>query len=424
MLAPSTPAATQEPLLFRRTFSSLAVRNYRLYFFGQVVSQTGTWMQTVAQDWLVLGLTGRALPVGITTALQFLPVLLFGLWSGAIADRFEKRRILLLTQGTMAVLALVLGVLTVAGAVRLWMVYALAFLLGCTTAVDNPARQSFMGELVGTDRIANAVSLNSASFNLARIAGPSFAGIVLAAWGIAPAFFLNAASFGAVLFALAIMDRAQISASAAAQRGSGGVAEGLRYVWATPGIRGPLLLVAAVATLGINFRVVLPVLARFAFNGGPHEYGLLASLFAAGSFLGALGTASFGLPSYRRMVAAAALFGAVALAAALAPTLAWEGAALVPLGAASITFLSTANSLIQIHTEPEKRGRVMALYAVVFLGSTPIGGGLVGWMSEVFGPRAGLWIAAASGLGGAALAAWRRRVGRARDGSDRSDGSV
>jgi MFS family permease len=393
--------------MLRQTFRSLSIRNYRLYFVGQVVSQAGTWMQTVAQDWLVLGLTGRALPVGITTALQFLPVLLFGLWSGALADRFDKRKILLLTQASMGLLALALGALTATGAVKLWMVYLLAFLLGCATAVDNPTRQSFMSELVGPNHLPNAIALNSACFNLARIVGPSLAGVIVAAWGVAPAFFLNAVSFTAVLLALEAMDRTSLALQRPHAGAGGGVREGLRYVRSTRELRGPLLLVAAVATLGINFRVVLPVLARFAFGGGPRDYGLLASLFAAGSLLGALGTAYLARPSYRVMVGAAGAFGAIALAAAAAPSLAWECVALVPLGAASITFLSTANSLLQTHCAPEMRGRVMSLYAVIFLGSTPLGGGLVGWLSEVLGPRAGLYLAAASGLGGAAVASCR-----------------
>lgn len=397
--------------MLRQTFRSLSVRNYRLYFAGQVVSQAGTWMQTVAQDWLVLGLTGRALPVGITTALQFLPVLFLGLWSGALADRLDKRKILLLTQGSMGALALALGALTAAGAVKLWMVYVLALLLGCATALDNPTRQSFVSELVGPDHLANAIALNSASFNLARIVGPSLAGVVVATWGVAPAFFMNAVSFGAVLVALAAMDRGAIALRRAHAGPEGGVAEGLRYAWSTPELRAPLLLCAAVATLGINFRVVLPVLARFAFGGGPRDYGLLASLFAAGSLLGALATAARARPSYRLMVAASGAFGVAALAAAVAPSLPWECIALVPLGAASITFLSTGNALLQTRCAPEMRGRVMSLYAVIFLGSTPVGGGLVGWLSESFGPRAGLYLAAVSGVGGALLTA-RRYFGR------------
>lgn len=395
--------------MLRRTFRALSGRNYRLYFAGQLVSQVGTWMQVVAQDWLVLGLSGRAMPVGITTALQFLPVLLFGLWSGALADRFDKRRLLVLSQASMGLLALTLGALAAAGGARLWMVYVLALLLGCATAVDNPTRQSFLGELVGPDDLANAVALNSAAFNLARIVGPSLARIVVAAWGVAPAFFANALSFGAVLLALGAMDQGAIARSRTARNVGGGVRDGLRYAWATPELRAPLLLCAAVATLGINFRVVLPVLARFAFGGGPRGYGLLASVFAAGSLLGALCTASLARPTYRLMIGAAAAFGATALAAAAAPTLLWACVALAPLGAASITFLSTGNALLQTHCTPEMRGRVLSLYAVIFLGSAPLGGGLVGWLSEVLGPRAGLYLAAASGLGGAAVASARFR---------------
>jgi MFS family permease len=362
-------------------------------------------MQVVAQDWLVLQLTDRALPLGVNTALQFLPVLLFGLWSGVVADRFEKRRILFLTQGLMGVLALVLGLLTLGGAAELWMVYLLAFLLGCATALDNPARQSFMSELVAVEDLPSVIALNSASFNLARIVGPALAGVVVSLWGVSPAFFLNALSFGAVLLALALMDPREIIRSHLGSGASGGVGEGLRYIWKTRGLRAPLLLIAVVATLGINFRVVIPVLARFAFEGGPHTYGLLAALFAGGGLLGALGTAAFFHPSYRLMVVSAAVFGLCSLGAALAPSLFWECAALLPVGATSMSFLSTGNSLLQMQCLPEMRGRVMSLYAVILLGGTPIGGALVGWLSEVQGPRAGLYLAAASGVGGALLAA-------------------
>jgi MFS family permease len=396
-----------------RTFRSLAIRNYRLYFVGQLVSTSGTWMQAVAQDWLVLDLTGRALPVGITTGLQFLPVLLFGLWSGALADRFDKRRILLLTQSVMAALALLLALLTATGRIELWMIYGLALLLGCATAVDNPTRQAFVMELVGPKHTANAVSLNSAVFNSARVIGPALAGVLIAGFGISTAFFLNAASFLAVLAALAAMDPHALLREERRTGCKPRIRDGLRHVWQTPELRLPLVMVAVVATLGMNFRVVLPLLARFAFDAGASGYGTLASSFATGSVTGALVTAALARPGPRLLVGACASFGLLSLVAAAAPSLAWEAALLFPLGASGIAFLSTANAMLQLSSRPELRGRVMSLYALVFLGTTPVGAFLVGWLTELFGPRAGLLLACASGFA-ACLGALLRPLARRR----------
>jgi MFS family permease len=400
-------------LATRRTFRSLRVRNYRLFFFGQLVSVSGTWMQQVAQDWLVLRLTDRALPVGIATALQFAPILLFGFWSGLAADRLDKRRLLIGAQIAMAALALALGVLTATGAVRLWMVYVLAFLLGCATAVDMPARQAFVVEMVGPDKLVNAVSLNSAMFNSARVVGPAAAGVLIATLDIAPAFFLNSVSYIAVIAALLAMDTSRLHRAEPAPRSPGQVRDGLRYVWATPVLRSTLLLVAVVGTLSLNARVVLPLMARFTFEGGATTYGTLASVMAVGSVVGALGTARRARPTRALLLGAATAFGLTALAAAAAPTLGAELIALVLLGATSIAFLATANSTLQLSSSAHMRGRVMALYGLVFLGSTPIGSLVVGWLAEQFGPRSGLVLAGVGALAAAAVAGsadLRRRV--------------
>jgi MFS family permease len=273
-------------LATQRTFRSLQIRNYRLFFFGQLVSVSGTWMQQLAQDWLVLRLTDRPIPVGITTALQFSPVLLLGIWGGLVADRIDKRRLLLATQGVMGALALALGLLTATGAVRLWMIYLLALLLGCATSFDMPARQAFVTEMVGPDRLANAVGLNSAVFNSGRIIGPAAAGVLIGVVGIAPAFLANAFSYLAVIGGLLLMRPGELYRRAPVERSRGQVRDGLRYAWTTPTLRFTLLLMSVVATLGMNFRVTLPLLARFTFDGGPSLYGLLASMAACGSVVG------------------------------------------------------------------------------------------------------------------------------------------
>jgi len=381
------------------------VRNFRLFLFGHLVSSTGTWMQQVAQDWLVLRITDAPLPLGITLALQFAPMLAFGAWAGLVADRVDKRRLLLATQTAMAVLALVLGTLTATGAVRLWMVYTLALLLGVATAFDMPARQSFVTEMVGPDRVANAVGLNSASFNTARVLGPAAAGVLIAVVGIAPAFFLNAVSFLAMIGGLLAMDPDRLYRRAAVERGRGQIRAGVRYVWATPVLRSTILLVAVVGMLGLNYRVALPLLARFAFDGGPGTYGILAAIMAAGSVVGALTVARRGRPTRALLVGSVAAFGLLSFAAALAPTIVVEAAFLFPIGAASLSFVATANSTVQLASDPAMRGRVMSLFGLVLLGSGPPSGLLSGWMAGQFGPRSILLLSGVSCVAAAAVAA-------------------
>ena len=392
-------------LATQRTFRSLRIRNYRLFFFGQLVSVSGTWMQQLAQDWLVLRLTNRPLPVGITTALQFAPVLLLGIWGGLVADRIDKRRLLLATQGVMGALALVLGVLTLTGAVRLWMIYLLALLLGCATSFDMPARQAFVTEMVGPDHLSNAVGLNSAVFNSARIIGPAAAGVLIGFLGIAPAFLINAVSYLAVISSLLLMQPGELHRQPPVERSRGQVRDGLRYVWATPTLRSTILLMGVVATLGLNFRVALPLLARFTFNGGPSLYGLLASMMACGSVIGALATASRARPTRGLLLWSVTVFGVTSLLAAVAGSPLLAAIALVPVGFSSIAWMSTANSTVQLGSTAEMRGRVMSIYGLLFLGSAPLGAMLVGWLSERYGPRSSLLLAGVTSLAAAAVAA-------------------
>ena len=382
----------------RRSFTSLSVPNYRRYFVGQIVSLSGNWMQIVAEMWLVVTLTGSGLAVGLTSALQFLPMLLFGAWGGLLADRADKRSLLTVTQTLMTIPALTLWAVTGAGVVEPWMVYALVFVRGTINSVDNPTRQSFAIEMVGSERLVNAVSLNSVLIHAARILGPAGAGVVIATLGVGPCFVINALSFVAMIVALRAMEPAELRPSPAASRGRGAVRAALRYVARTPALAIPLGMMAVVGTLGFNFQVILPLLARFSFDGGASVYMTLAIAMGVGSVIGALAAGARGRVGPKLLIAAALGFGAVALIAAGAPTLPLEVIALLPLGAASVTFAAGINSSLQLAAEPAMRGRVMALYSMVFLGSTPIGGPLTGWLSEAIDPRAGLVLAGAAGL--------------------------
>jgi MFS family permease len=379
----------------RRTFASLSVRNYRLYLVGQMVSLTGTWMQGVAQAWLVLELTHSGTALGFVTALQFLPVLLFGPVGGLVADRVDKRRVLYLTQSVAGLLALTLGLVVALGVVRLWMVFALAAGLGFVNLIDNPARQTFVLEMVGPGQLTNAVSLNSVTVNLARVFGPALAGLLIATVGLSTCFLLNAGSYVAVLVALALMHSSELSPSPPQPRARGQLLEGFRYVRSSPELLIPLLLMAVVGTLAYEFQVILPLVAKYTFHGGPGMYGVMSAFMGAGAVVGGLVTASR-RHSAAALGRAAVVFGVVLLVAAAAPSLATEFAALVLVGATSITFLALGNTTLQLASTPAMRGRVMALWAVAFLGSTPIGGPIIGFVGQHIGPRYGL------GLGGVA----------------------
>jgi MFS family permease len=395
-----------------RMFVSLRVRNYRLFFIGQLVSNTGTWMQTVAQSWLVLQLTDSGTALGLTIGLQFLPILLFGMWGGLIADRVNKRRALVATQATYAALAVTLWALVATHSVELWMVYALAFALGCVTVVDLPTRQAFVTEMVGPDQLPNAIGLNSAVYNAARLLGPAAAGLIIDRAGVAPAFVVNALSFLAVIGGLVVMRPEELFRYAAAPRERGQIRAGLRYVWENPVLRSTLLLVTLVATFGFNFVVILPVLARHTFHGGARLYGTLSALMGLGSVIGALVVAGRQRPSRRLLVGSAVIFGGLTLLTAEAPTPLTAGLLLVAVGASLIVFIATANSTLQLTAESTMRGRVMAVYGLVFLGSTPVGGPLLGWISQHWDARAGLAFSGVVSLGAGlvALGAGRRRA--------------
>jgi MFS family permease len=374
----------------------MRVRNFRLFVVGQLVSMTGTWMQTVALGWLVLKLTDSGIAVGVTLALQFTPILFAGLWGGLLADRFDKRKILIRTQSAASAVAMILFVLTITEMASVPTIYLLAFLLGCVTALDNPTRQSFVTEMVGPDLVANAVSLNSAVFNASRIVGPALAALVIATIGLPWAFLLNAVSFGAVVVGVFMMDPSELHREPPAERGRGQLRAGLWYVWVKPELRYTVLLVGVVATLGLNFSVVLPLMARFVFHKGAETFGLLTSAMAAGALTGALISAARTRPTRKLLLGSAGAFGFLTLSAAAAPSLGVLTFLLPFVGAASITFIATANATLQLNSGSSMRGRVMALYGIVFLGSTPFGGPLIGWVSQEFGARAGL------GVGGVA----------------------
>jgi len=359
-----------------------------LFAAGQVVSNTGSWMQRVAQDWLVLELThnsGTAL--GITTGLQFLPMLLFSLWGGVIADRYSKRRILMVTQTVMGMLALMLGVLALTGDVRIWQVYALAFALGLATTVDNPTRQAFAVEMVGRGGMANAIALNSAVFNLARIAGPAVAGVVIGLLGTPAAFLLNAASYGAVLIGLKLMRPTELYPAQRSERGDGQLREALSYVRARTTLWMPLVLVFFVATFGMNFQVTTALMSRTVFHTGASAFGFASAVFAAGALGGALLAARRSRPTLRLLLVTSFVFGILEILTGVAPDYLTFLLALVPTGLALVTFTTAANSSTQLNTAPDMRGRVMGLYMLVFLGGTPLGSPLTGWLAEAFGAR-------------------------------------
>lgn len=382
----------------RRSVGSLEIPNYRRWFAGQLVSISGNWMQIVAEMWLVLTLTGSALAVGLTSALQFLPILLAGAWGGLIADSVPKRKLLMVTQALMALPALALFALAVGGALQAWMVMGLVLVRGMVLAVDMPARQSFVIEIVGPDRVVNAVGLQSVLIHASRIAGPALAGLLIAVGGIEACFLLNALSFGAMLLALRSLDAKRLAPPRLAVRERGAVRSALRYVRGTPALAIPLAMMALVGTLGFNFQVLLPLLARGTFGGGATAYSALAVAMGVGAVTGALATGARSGIGERLLVGSALGFALFAALAALAPTLPLAAAALVPLGAASVTFAAGINSTLQLAAEPQMRGRVMALYSIVFLGSTPIGGPITGWLAGTFDARAALVMAAIAAL--------------------------
>lgn len=382
----------------RRTFRSLRVRNYRAWFIGQTVSMSGTWMQTVAQGWLVYSLTHNALYLGLTAALQYLPILVFGTFGGVISDRLDKRHVLLATQTLFMAQALALFVVVATGVVQLWMVWVLALAMGSINVFDNPAKQSFAMDMVGPEDLTNAVGLNSVVVNSSRIVGPAVAGVLIWRFGLSWTFLLNAASFMAVLLALLVMRPAELHHVPRVRRGRGQVRAGMRYAWSLWELRVPLLMMAVMGTLSYNFTVTLPLFASDVFHSGGGTLGALTTAMGIGALAGALVVASRRRPSYRLLIGVSFVFGVLALAVSLAPTLPLVLALLVPMGAAGIAFIALANSLLQLHSSGQMRGRVMALWAIVFLGSTPIGAPLTGLVAEHLGARAALGMGAVAAL--------------------------
>ena len=381
-----------------RSFVSLRVPNYRRYFVGQLASLSGNWMQMVAEIWVLLTLTGSGVAVGLATGLQFVPMLLLGALGGLIADRAPKRQLLILTQTLHMVAPLTMLALALTVGLDPWMVFALVFVRGSVNAIDYPTRQAFVMEIVGGERVVSAVGLNSVLVHSARVIGPALAGVLIATVGPEPCFALNALSFTVMIAALATMDTSALNPSEQVPRARGAVRAALSYVRATPDLWIPLALMAAVGTLGFNFQAILPLLARFTFEGGAGAYAALVCSMAVGAIVGALVTGARGRASNGLLAGAAIAFGGLALLAAGAPTMALEVVALAPLGAASVMLAASVNSSLQLATDPRMRGRVMALYSIVFLGSTPIGAPLAGYLSEVLDPRAALVMAGVAGI--------------------------
>ena len=387
-------------------FRSLSVPNYRLWFGGALVSNTGTWMQATAQDWLVLtDLTDHdATAVGITMALQFAPPILLVPITGLIADRFDRRRMLMVTQGAMALLGLALGLLVITGAVQLWMVWGFALALGTVNALDAPIRQAFVSELVPREQLTNAVGLNSASFNGARLLGPAVAGVLIASIGTGWVFLINAASFAAVLLSLRAIRVSQLVAKPRIARAKGQIRDGFRYVKDRPDLLVVFAMVFVIGTFGLNFPIFTSTMASVSFGVDASGFGLLSSCIAVGSLAGALLAARREVPRLRVLVLSAAAFGATCAIAAVMPTYWTFAAVLVTVGLSSITLMTTANSTVQLGTTPEMRGRVMALYMAVFTGGTPLGAPIVGWVADTAGPRWAIGVAAAAGFVAAGVA--------------------
>jgi MFS family permease len=372
-------------------FEALRVRNYRYFLSGQVISNIGTWMQRIAQDWLVFTLTGNnPIALGIAAALQFTPTLLFSLWAGVLADRADKRKLEMILQGAIASCALVLGLLDVTGLVQLWQVFLLCFALGCCTAIETPVRQSFVSEMVGRPLVANAVALNSTIFNSARIVGPAVAGVMITLVGTGWVFLMNSASTVAVITGLLLMDPSKLNRGPTVPRRRGQLREGLHYVRGRPDLMALMVLVFMVSTFGITFFVSLAIAAANVFHRDADGYGLLSTMLAVGTLGGALLAArrsARGKPRLRVMFAGALGLGVLEFVAGLMPTYLLFGLALVPMGVALITFLNTANSTVQLAVSPEMRGRVMGLYMLVVLGGNPLGAPMTGWMASTFGGR-------------------------------------
>jgi MFS family permease len=412
-------------MTIENTFRSLGRFNYRIWAAGALVSNIGTWMQRIAQDWLVLTqLThNNATAMGVVMGLQFGPQLLLLPLTGLAADYFDRRKLLMVTQGAQGVLAIGLGVLTITGLVQLWHVFVFAFLFGCVTALDAPARQTFVSDLVEDADLPNAVALNSTSFNAARMIGPAVAGVVIAGAGTGWAFLINGVSFAAVLISLYFLRRGELRRNLRAKALGGGLAEGFRYVWRRPDLMTILVMLFLIGTFGLNFPIFISTMAVRVFHVGAGGYGLLTSIMAIGTVAGALFAAGWELPSFVQLLASAAVFGAGCALAALMPDFWLFAAVLVVIGVSALLLLNFTNSMMQLSTEPVMRGRMMAFRLGVAMGGTPLGAPVVGLVIDAYGPRWGLSVGAAAGIVAAlVVAVYLAKYGRARRQGD--DGRV
>jgi MFS family permease len=380
------------------TFSSLKNPNYRLYFIGQGISLPGTWMERIAQAWLVLSLTASGTVLGLVTACQTLPILILGPWGGLIANRFNKRYILYYTQAGSGILSVILGFLILTGVVKIWMVYVLAALLGMINAVDNPTRQTFVFEMVGEKDLSNAITLNSTLVNLARIIGPAVAGIIIASLGLVLCFFLNAASFLGVLICLYLINPKELHTGELVKRAKGQLREGFRYAFNTPILRNVLIMMAVVGTLTYEFTVSLPLLAKFTFFGNANYYAFLTSAMGIGAVLGGLATAGRKRTSPKGLSSTSLLFGLAVIIAAISPSIHIAIFTMIIVGVFSIRFMTLGNTTLQLESQPAMRSRVMSMWSMAFLGSTPVGGPIIGWIGEYTNPRIALSVSGAAAI--------------------------
>jgi len=395
---------------FRRIFASFEVRNFRLYFFGQGLSLCGTWMQSIGLTWLVLKLTHSGTQLGLVMAAQFLPILFFGVWGGLIADRFNKRHTLYFTQSMSGLLALTLGLLVVTNHIHLWMVFVLAAGFGLTTVIDNPSRQTFVVEMVGSERLKNAVTLNSTIVNVARVIGPTIAAVLIATVGIGACFLVNAASYLAVLAALKLMDGRQLHPTKPSGRQPGQIRAGLAYAWSIPQLRATLLMMFIIGTFAYEFPVILPLFATITIHGNAATYSAMVAAMGLGAVMGGLYSAGRGMAVGSQLAKVALLFGLSILLLAVMPGLVTVLLVLVVVGILSVLFTSLGNTTLQLTSEPDMRGRVMSVWAIAFQGTTPIGGPLIGFLADHSNPRVGLAVGGLSALvaGAVGLAILRR----------------
>ena len=395
-----------------QTFASFRIRNFRLYFFGQGLSLCGTWAQTVALAWLVLKLTHSGTQLGLVLAAQFLPILLFGAWGGVITDRFNKRHILYATQLTQSILALILGLLVATNRIELWMVYSLAATLGLTQVIDNPTRQTFIFEMVGSKYLKNAVTLNSTMVNVARVVGPSIAGVLIATIGIGQCFLVNAASFVAVLLALFAMRASELHTAPPVPREKGQIRAGFRYVLSVPVLKATLLMMFIIGTFAYEFPVIMPLFATVTLHGNASTYSAMTVAMGLGAISGGLYTAGRSVAKSGTLSRAAFAFGCSILLLAIMPNLFATFIVLVLVGALSVLFISLGNTTLQLTSDPTMRGRVMALWSIAFLGTTPVGGPIIGAIADHSNPRIGLAVGGLSAIIAAVLGAvlGRRRV--------------